>query len=542
MCEAAQDENCAAVQALIRRGANVNMRNNYEAEGPLHFAAEWGNCGLMRMLLDAGADANATCDFTWTPLFSTTLGRSVEAVDMLIRAGASLRTVDSYGRTPLSHAIEMDCDAIACRLLDAGADPNQPKQNGTLPLQLAGSVRLRWRLLAAGARPEEDFPLPELLRNPYGPEREMYIACLLEARHDARLQTIWGCSPLHVAALAGASEAVQRLLDAGASPNDPDSDGCTPLFWALDAGHREIVRILLVRGAKVEGKDGADLLRRAVEQHEAGILGLLLDSAGTANLAGQEPILDREHSLITPLHRAAELGDAGMMRILLEAGACINSQDALGRTPLSRAVRRHAMPTLLMLLEWGADLNLADEDGTTPLHLAAEQADETIVRLLLTYGANPQAQDAKGQAPEDRLPCDFSKRCRNLLKRAIDKPWTLEDTDEPEMEEHYMDELSMALYKGNTETVVAELEEGLDPNSILKHGGTVFYWAVYHNRLRIVSALIQYGADVNLPSRYGQLPLEVAHTHAMRTLLRRHGARLTHEQPSPNISQNVPAH
>ena len=59
-------------------------------------------------------------------------------------------------------------------------------------------------------------------------------------------------SPLMLAARAGITEDVSRLLTEGSDINCQDSEGWTPLMWASDGGHEEVVRLLLEAGANVD--------------------------------------------------------------------------------------------------------------------------------------------------------------------------------------------------------------------------------------------------------------------------------------------------
>lgn len=67
-----------------------------------------------------------------------------------------------------------------------------------------------------------------------------------------------GCAsttPLIKASINGNSLAVQKLIDAGANINEPDSKGYNALFYAIEQGQLEIVKILIGKGANLESKD-----------------------------------------------------------------------------------------------------------------------------------------------------------------------------------------------------------------------------------------------------------------------------------------------
>jgi ankyrin repeat protein len=55
---AAYHGNVDAIEALIARGADVNVRNR-DGSTPLHMAAMWGKAETVRVLIENGVDANA---------------------------------------------------------------------------------------------------------------------------------------------------------------------------------------------------------------------------------------------------------------------------------------------------------------------------------------------------------------------------------------------------------------------------------------------------------------------------------------------------
>ena len=67
----------------------------------------------------------------------------------------------------------------------------------------------------------------------------------------------------------------------------------------------------------------------------------------------------------TPLHRAADNGHIEVVRILLDHGAYINAQDALGCTPLHLATMKDDAEIVELLLDKGADVNVKDNHDLT---------------------------------------------------------------------------------------------------------------------------------------------------------------------------------
>lgn len=65
-----------------------------------------------------------------------------------------------------------------------------------------------------------------------------------------------GSTALHLAARSGATEAVKRLIMAGATVDSRNRHGFTPLILATIAGHADSCRALLDAGASSDAKDG----------------------------------------------------------------------------------------------------------------------------------------------------------------------------------------------------------------------------------------------------------------------------------------------
>ncbi|XP_043815952.1 ADP-ribosylation factor GTPase-activating protein AGD3 isoform X4 [Manihot esculenta] len=84
------------------------------------------------------------------------------------------------------------------------------------------------------------------------------------------------------------------------------------------------------------------------------------------------------------LHLACETADIGMLELLLQYGANINSTDLRGQTPLHRCILRGRATFAKLLLSRGADPRAVNGEGKTPLELAIESnfVDSNVLTLL----------------------------------------------------------------------------------------------------------------------------------------------------------------
>lgn len=175
---------------------------------------------VVRVLLDAGASVY----FAESQLNLAASTGCVALVDLLLERGADVNAKDEWeGRyfTPLHVAAEEGHEAVARRLLDAGADPMPRSQHHDTPLHRAA---LRGRVAT--------------------------VRLLLDRGADVNADSRINDTALHLAAGQGHAAVIQVLLEAGASVN-VEPGRASALHLAAKGGHVEVVRLLLAAGADV---------------------------------------------------------------------------------------------------------------------------------------------------------------------------------------------------------------------------------------------------------------------------------------------------
>ncbi|XP_061555703.1 ankyrin repeat and SOCS box protein 16 isoform X1 [Phycodurus eques] len=141
LCTSPLSLQCA--ELLLDGGADVNMRTAESRLTPLHVAALWGLDSHVELLLSLGADVlatnregetalNATCARADRP---SEAGRYLGVIRRLLDAGADPRTAGKKRHTPLHNACANCCPAIVELLLQYGAQVDVSNCAGYTPME-----------------------------------------------------------------------------------------------------------------------------------------------------------------------------------------------------------------------------------------------------------------------------------------------------------------------------------------------------------------------------------------------------------------------
>lgn len=240
---------------------------------------------------------------------------------------------------------------------------------------------------------------------------------------------------LHYAAGQANVTVVEELLNAGCDPNALTKNawnrGWTPLAFALRAGHREIAQLLVKRGtnltSKIGRKQAYSPLCAALDAKRDGVPAetirdfvlLLLDAGADPNgtgdlsatalfsLAGrdtdiQATVLSEE---ITTL----------LAEKLLQAGAKPDWPNKFGWVPLHTALSEQKAGMVKLLLEAGADVNRITPRGTAQDIAQADLANyEERLRELTASPAPADEQAAKRQKQLRDLFEDKLRQCKEI--------------------------------------------------------------------------------------------------------------------------------
>lgn len=428
LIEAVRQGDRAAVQALVRRQADVNVRA-WDGATALHHAIAQDDCEMASLLIRSGADVDAANQYGVRPLSLAASNGSAAAIEVLLKAGARADGALPTGETVLMTAARVGRPEPMRLLLAHGAKPNavEPTRGQTALMWAVAEDHLDAArlLVAAGAevnaRSASGFS-PIMFAARQG--NQVMVETLLAGGANINDADGSGVGVLMVATVRGHSKLAMYLLDRGADPSG-GSVGYTPLHWAsavikideyafsfgprwnewgvlggLTEGRLDLIKALLRHGADPNARITREA--RSPNQCDAGCsLPRFSNEGGMYGRPGSTPFLI-----------AASNADIDTMRLLLEHGADPKAQDhqktsalmlAVGQPfehaqdPIPQAVSRAATAFVLGL---GVDPNLANTNyGDTALHLAAYLGYEDVVEMLIAHGANVNQKNKAGATP-----------------------------------------------------------------------------------------------------------------------------------------------
>ena len=234
----------------------------------------------------------------------------------------------------------------------------------------------------------------------------------------------------------------------------------------------------------------------------------LADAAMEANMEAVRSLLQQDVDVngvqgdgMSALHWAAAKDDLKMARLLIEAGADVESKTRLGDlTPLFLACTHGRLPMISLLLSAGADPNAASTvNGQTSLMRAAASGGTKSVQLLAENGADVNARErAYGQtALMFAAAANRSEAIQVLVELRADLE-VASDVEDLRTRPRY-DETGAILPDPppDPKADLRPVDFTKRPKATVTGGMTALLFAARDGQMDAVRALVEAGADVN---------------------------------------------
>jgi ankyrin repeat protein len=342
-------------------------------------AVAWGYYPLIRDIISVGAEVNGLgCEEGKTALTVAVERRDAVTIQLLIDAGADVNASAAtlFGRTALEAAVQNNDIDMVHYLLDIDADPD----DGSLIAAVSGSTQVMQILLTARLSRYQRYS------KGYGCGA---LQRAIQLKNAAMVEVL-------LANGVDVNAIVRQRLGDGPAPSRGNAlaicYGESALGTAIKTDKSNelwIVQMLLRNGADpnsivIESTNSTALLA-AINQKNIVLVNALIAAGADAN-ASLTARISR-----TPLQLAAEEGSIDIAHVLLKHGADVNAPpyNRYGATALQFAAIGGYVGIAYLLLERGVEVNAspAKIGGRTALEGAAEHGRIDVLQLLLNAGA-----------------------------------------------------------------------------------------------------------------------------------------------------------
>jgi ankyrin repeat protein len=492
---------------LLEKGADTEVRDAMGVTA-ISVAAEAHDVEMMKLLIARKAEVNSRDLYGFTPLMHLFNGlpcepfdsESLAQVELLLAAGADLNLSDANDRTLLDILQARGCKgSLIDYLAGKGAVRGRPKEmgggdRGTLtpprPAQLPTAPPPPKAKPAPLPSPPAERSVPETAKKTKEQrlakrveqlsflDRRFFLALTkrdMAAMDEALAQGVVINTQseylpeetfLMYAVKSKDFRVVAYLLSKGADANLRDLGGMTPLSAAV--GNKVVMKLLLARGAEINALSPGE----EVEETALALAVKAADAEGVKLLISLGADVQRRDSSGTPpLVHALSLPDLNIAKLLVEAGADVNTEiPGEWTTPLMNAVVINDRRAVEFLVGYGADVNAKNIRGYNALLLAVELAERSIIELILNKSADVNLSGYGGTTP--------------LIE-------------------------SIMLNRGIPITKLL-IDRGADVDLADDNGISPLILAVIKKQKAVISLLIDSGANVNQADRKGKLPLQYA--------------------------------
>lgn len=396
---------------MIKDEDDVNIKQDNKTSLYLaiekYYCKEKSNVlNLIDLILSRTNNINDKCGKNGKTALMLAAKTDLVIVDRLVKAGADLEVEDNNGKNALAYAMQNEYLNIVEPLLKAGA---KPTETSVLLAVEGGKVATLIYLLGYGANISgiegTDSPLHVACRK----GSNVMVQTLLEAGADPNLPGNDGNNCLLLALNYNTTHyclenIVENLVKFGAKVNITNVEGKSPVRVAIKSCRDEVSLLLLENGAGINetGQNGDSILLDAIEKGKYKTAEKLLDMGANPNVknsVGKTPILlsieyEQEElykKLVSVgadvdingelLHISVRRGLEYVTQDLIDRGADINMVID-GDTPLTKTIKSsYAGSQVFSVLKYNPDVDFINGDGKNALMYVLERYWSTDIAL-----------------------------------------------------------------------------------------------------------------------------------------------------------------
>ncbi|CAH0597153.1 unnamed protein product [Chrysodeixis includens] len=542
LLEAITDGDTAYMNRMLAMGANVNATCRLNQVSACHIAATINNDALS-LLINAGAISMRSDKFGRTPLHLAAWAGHVRHIASLLDFPEALQDKVTSKMTPevlqeirtsrltVPEMINRPCELNTLSTVpDAwsdGMEHNCRSIKESLPLFQPGwtalhaaSARAQYKcvqlLLAAGADPMKTdllsrTPIDVVGYDHYSKHKidpadfRETVRMLREAGGKFQNSTASKVNtPLHTAVDLDSVDAVEEVLDAGATATLWNSHGLTAMHDCVKNRNKDILQLIAnyefgnedPQVAVVDERDrwGYTVLSAAIKAGWTQGVCVALGAGASVTM--------KNNKGESPLHLAASYGNLDILQEVLIVSKFNSSLDFLndqGETALFVAIRHNQIDVVRMLLSAGARIQEETVDRVNVLHVAAEHGHYEILEHLLEYDDHITNEminepDVISYTPLVHAVVNDHPKCVELL---ISKGANVH-VEVHISETNTTTPLHLAARKNHFEICETIINNDLDTIHAVNSSGLMpLHEACYHGSRNVITLLLHRGADLS---------------------------------------------
>lgn len=214
-------------------------------------------------------------------------------------------------------------------------------------------------------------------------------------------------------------------------------------------------------------------------------------------------LLARDNVGNTPLHKAAEAGNASLTALLIDTGADVNARNDRKRTPFWLAAWKNKDSKVMQLLsKAGADINASGFINMSPLDAALYNNIDEMIDFILGHGVNLPAEDNQRYTLMYRASTSGNFKVFKMM-------FDLVPTLDPKGEDAY-GFLFGAASGGSADILNQLIATGIDPKHTNMYKIAPIHVTSANGFTEATMLLVEKGAALNARNALGQSPYNIA--------------------------------